>query len=98
MKPIITATALLLGATVMTQPAHSTPNAADDPRIDPQIRSFLAELNKDSSAFWELPQPKPQETLTGIQSQTPVDMSGVKTTERTITQDGRAVKLYIMKP
>ena len=27
-----------------------------------------------------------------------VDMAGVTTTEQTITQDGRAVKLYIMKP
>ena len=53
------------------------PNAATDPRIDPPIRSFLAKINKDSSPFWELPQPKPQEILTGLQSQTPVDMSGV---------------------
>ncbi len=82
----------------MNQPAHSTPNAVDDPRIDPQIRQFLTVLNKDSSPFWELPQPKPQEILSGLQSQTAVDVSGVSTTERTITQDGRTVKLYIMKP
>jgi acetyl esterase/lipase len=75
-----------------------TPNAATDPRIDPQVRSFLAELNKDSSPFWELPQPKPQEILTGLQNKTPVDMSGVTTSERTITQDGRTVKLYVMTP
>ena len=76
----------------------ATPNAATDPRIDPQIRSFLAELNKDSSPFWELPQPKPQEILTGLQNKTRVDMSGVSTIEKTITQDGRSVKLYIMTP
>ena len=74
------------------------PNAATDPRIDPQVRAFLAELNKDSSPFWELPQPKPQEILTGLQNQTPVDMSGVTTVEKTIIQDGRTVKLYIMTP
>ena len=74
------------------------PDAATDPRIDPQIRAFLAELNKDSSPFWELPQPKPQEILTALQNQTPVDMSGVTTVERTIVQDGRTVKLYIMTP
>jgi len=78
--------------------AAETPNATTDTRIDPQVRSFLADLNKDSSPFWELPQPKPQEILTGLQNKTPVDMSGVTTIERTITQDGRAVKLYIMKP
>jgi acetyl esterase len=84
----------------MTQLNYATaaPDAASDPRIDPQIRSFLAELNKDSSPVWELPQPKPQEILTGLQNKTRVDMSGVSTVEKTITQDGRSVKLYIMKP
>ncbi|WFU26453.1 alpha/beta hydrolase [Bradyrhizobium sp. CB1717] len=82
----------------MTQIASAAPNAATDPRIDPQIRSFLAKINKDNSPFWDLPQPKPQDVLTGLQSQTSVDMSGVTTIEKTVTQDGRAVKLYIMKP
>src|SRR5262245_22841183 len=78
--------------------AAAGPNAATDTRIDPQVRTFLAELNKDSSPFWELPQPKPQEILTGLQNKTPVDMSGVTTVEKTISQDGRTVKLYIMTP
>jgi acetyl esterase/lipase len=84
----------------MTQAATAgpIPNAATDPRIDPQVRSFLAVLNKDSSPFWELPQPKPQDILTALQNQTPVDMSGVTTSEETITEGGRTVKLYIMKP
>lgn len=88
-----------LGGIVMTQAvAAQTPSAATDPRIDPQVRTFLAELNKDSSPFWELPQPKPQEILTGLQNKTSVDLSGVTTVEETITQDGRTVKLYIMTP
>lgn len=88
-----------LGEIVMSQGAAAqVPNAATDPRIDPQVRSFLADLNKDSSPFWELPQPKPQEILTGLQNKTPVDTSGVTTSERTITQDGRTVKRYIMTP
>jgi len=83
----------------MTQAlAAQAPNAATDSRIDPQVRSFLGDLNKDSSPFWELPQPKPQEILTGLQNKTPVDLSGVTTVEKTISQDGRSVKLYIMKP
>ena len=76
--------------------SDNTPDAATDPRIDPAVRSFLAVLNKDRSPFWELPQP--QDILTGLQNQTPVDMSGVVTTEETITQDSRPLKLYIMKP
>jgi len=75
-----------------------SPNAATDSRIDPQVRAFLAELNKDNSPFWELPQPKPQEILTELQNKTPVDMSGVTTIQKMITQDGRTVKLYIMTP
>src|SRR4029450_3596397 len=89
------------GIIVMTQlnyATSATPNAATDPRIDPQVRAFLAELNKDSSPFWELPQPKPQEILTGLQNKRPVDMSGVKIIEKTVTQDERTVKLYVMTP
>lgn len=80
------------------QPASAAPDAATDPRIDAQIRAFLAELNKDPSPFWELPQPKPQDILTALQNKTPVDLSGVTTVEKTITQDGKTAKLYIMKP
>jgi acetyl esterase/lipase len=82
----------------MIQPVQAAPDAVTDPRIDPQVRAFLREINEDSSPFWELPQPKPQEILTGLQNKTPVDMSGVSTTEQIITQDGQSVKVYIMKP
>ena len=98
MKVLPSLATLSLGAMLMTQTASAASDAATDPRIDPQVRSFLAKINTDPSPFWELPQPKPQEILTGLQSQTVVDMSGVTTTERTISQDGRTVKLYIMKP
>jgi acetyl esterase len=82
----------------MNQMSYAAPDAATDPHIDPAIRPFLAELNKDPSPFWELPQPKPQEILSSIQAQSQVDMSGVSISEKTITQDGYHVKLYIMKP
>src|SRR5579871_2480021 len=98
MKNLLNLAALTIGAGLMTSVAAAAPNPATDPRIDPQIRSFLGAINKDSSPFWELPQPKPQDILTSLQSQSNVDMSGVATTEKTITQDGRTVKLYIMKP
>lgn len=98
MKRVFSLATLALGAVLMTQAAFAEPDAATDPRIDPQVRAFLREINKDSSPFWELPQPKPQEILTGLQNKTPVDMSGVTTTEQTITQDGQTVKVHIMKP
>ena len=91
---------LALGATLLLVHAAAAQqqNPATDTRIDPQIRAFLADLNKDTTPFWELPQPKPQDILTVLQNKTPVDMSGVNTVEKTITQDGRTVKLYIMTP
>jgi acetyl esterase/lipase len=98
MKLFSSLATLSLGAILMSQTAHAAPDAATDPRIDPQVRSFLAKINKDPSPFWELPQPKPQQILTDLQKQTAVDVSGVTTTEQTISQDGRSVKLYIMKP
>jgi acetyl esterase len=98
MNKILKTAALMVGTSLMTSLAAAAPNPASDTRIDPQVRAFLAEINKNSAPFWELPQPKPQEILTSLQSQTNVDMSGVATTEKIITQDGRTVKLYIMKP
>jgi acetyl esterase/lipase len=96
-RPFLKLATLFAGAVIMTQTAFAQ-DVATDPSLDPQVRSFLTQINKDPSPFWELPQPKPQEILTGLQNQTQVDMSGVTTTERTIIQDGRTVKLYIMKP
>jgi acetyl esterase len=89
---------LIGGVTLMTHAIAASPDPSTDPRIDPQVREFLSELNKDSSPFWELAQPQPQDILTGLQNKTPVDMSGVTTVEKTITQDGKSVKIYIMTP
>jgi len=89
---------LVTGMALSTPPAVAAPNPSTDPNIDPHVRAFLTELNKDTSPFWELPQPKPQDILTALQNKTPVDMSGVTTVEKTINEDGWAVKLYIMTP
>src|ERR1700759_1119048 len=89
---------LVAGLALTAQSAIAAPNPSTDPNIDPQVRAFLTELNKDSSPFWQLPQPKPQEILTALQNKTPVDLSGVTTVEKTINEDGQTVKLYIMTP
>jgi acetyl esterase/lipase len=89
---------LVTGIAMLTQHADAAPDPSADPRILPQVRAFLSDINRDSSPFWELPQPRPQEILTALQDRTPVDLSGVTTVERTITQDGRSVKLYVMTP
>ena len=97
MTRISTFATLFIGAAIMTQPTYAQ-DPSKDANLDPTVRSFLAEINKDSSPFWELPQPKPQDIVTSLQGKTPVDMSGVTITEKTITDDGRSVRLYIMKP
>ena len=81
-----------------TQVRPAPANVADDPNLDPAVREFLIPLNKDPSPFWELPQPKPQEIITELQNKTPADISGVTTTERSLTVDGRTIKLFIVKP
>lgn len=73
-------------------------DVAGDPNLDPAVRAFLGPLNKDPSPFWQLPQPKPQDIVTALQNQTPVDMSGVTMSEQSLTVDGRTIKLFIMKP
>lgn len=78
--------------------ASAAPDVATDLDIEPQVRAFLVRINKDASPFWELPQPKPQDILTGLQNATPVDMTGVTTVEKSITYGGRTVKLHIMSP
>src|SRR3954451_1339498 len=92
--------AIALGA--MITMAQATPtmasDAATDPNIDPEIRTFLAQLNKDTSPFWEKPGPQVRAVLTGLQSKTPVDLSGVTISEKMISENGQQVKLYVMKP
>jgi len=82
----------------MSQSASAIDPAASDPNIDPKIRSFLEQLNKDSSPFWEKPGPEVRATLTGLQEKTSVDMSKVIISTKTISEAGRTVKLYIVKP
>lgn len=78
--------------------AIAAPPAANDRRLDPQVRTFLTEFNKDPSPFWTLPGPQVRATLTGLQAKTQVDVSGVTINERTIRQDGRSVKIFVVSP
>ncbi|SFK60514.1 Acetyl esterase/lipase [Sphingomonas sp. NFR04] len=99
MKFLPRAIPLFVGAMIMTEPAFAQ-DVATDPHLDPAVRAYLIEVNKNPSPtpLWELPQPQPQDAITGLQNKTPVDMSGVTITERTISQNGVSVKLFIMKP
>ena len=45
------------------------------PRDRPPNARVLAEVNKDSSPFWELGR-QPRAIVTGLRTETPVDLSG----------------------
>jgi hypothetical protein len=59
MKRIPKLAALIIGVTLMTQMTEiavaAPSDAATDPRIDPQIRPFLADLNKDQPLLGAAP-------------------------------------------
>jgi acetyl esterase len=71
---------------------------AQDPAIDRRTRAFLRELNKDSSAFWELPGEAPREVVTELQHQTPVELGGIEIDAREIAVDDRTIPLYVVRP
>jgi acetyl esterase len=71
---------------------------AQDPAIDRRSRSFLRELNKDSSPFWELPGERPREIVTELQCQTPVDLDGIEIDAREIAVDDCTIPLYVVRP
>lgn len=73
-------------------------DAAIDPAIDARIRPFLAELNKNSDPFWELPGDQVRSILTGLQNHHPVDLSGITIEEKIIAPEGKSILLYIVKP
>jgi len=77
---------------------HATVDPALDPAIDRRSRAFLRELNKDATAFWELPGDAPRTIVTALQNQTKVDLSGVETDEHQLAVDGRTITLYVVRP
>src|SRR5262249_28026283 len=92
-------TMALLGAAVTVSAQQINPGG--DPHIDPKVRVFLKGLNeatKGQPPIYKLKGTGPADALTALQDKTPLDMSGVEVTQRTITQDGISVDIHIMRP
>ena len=74
-------------------------NYATDPSIEVQIKAFLKELNSGDGKPMETMTPsEARQVLVGAQKSVSVDLSGIDVTEKTITQDGLTVKLYVVRP
>jgi acetyl esterase len=76
----------------------STLDPAQDPAIDRRTRAFLAEVNQDSSPFWELPGDAPRDVVTALQERTPVDLSGITVESRRIAAGDRGITIYVVRP
>ncbi|MFA6083820.1 alpha/beta hydrolase [Mucilaginibacter sp.] len=72
---------------------------ATDPAIEVQTKSFLKALNISGGKPMETLQAvEARKVLEGAQSSVKVDVSGIDVSEKTITQDGITVKLFIVRP
>ncbi|ACT92633.1 alpha/beta hydrolase [Dyadobacter fermentans] len=72
---------------------------ANDPAIFEDVKTFLNALNSGGGTPLEQLSPADaRNVLVGAQNSVEVDLSGVETSEKTITQDGITVKLDIVKP
>jgi acetyl esterase/lipase len=73
--------------------------AEDDPKIFTEVRAFLKVLNAGTGKPIEKLSPADaRQVLTGAQQSVQVDYSGIEESERTITHDGKQVKIHITKP
>lgn len=72
---------------------------ATDPAIEVQTKSFLKALNTSGGKPMETLQPaEARKVLEGAQTSVKVDVSGIDVSEKTITEDGITVKLFIVRP
>lgn len=72
---------------------------ATDPAIEVQTKSFLKALNTSGGKPMETLEPaEARKVLEGAQTSVKVDVSGIDVSEKTVTQDGVTVKLFIVRP
>ncbi len=98
MEKVIIFYALIL-CTTLTQAQMKSVDPAKDPAIERQTREFLRMLNSGGGKPMETMAPaEARHVLEGAQKSVTVDLSGVTTEEKTITQNGLKVKIYIVRP
>ncbi|MBD2471519.1 alpha/beta hydrolase [Nostoc sp. FACHB-145] len=71
---------------------------ADDPRLSKGTKEFLKVLNSGGVALEKLTPLEARQVLVNAQASTPVDLSGIEESEKTITADGYSITLNIVRP
>jgi acetyl esterase/lipase len=85
--------------TLVMEKPNKRAKAENDPRIFTPVRNFLEALNSGGGKpIEELRPTDARAVLVNAQKSVSVDYSGIGESERTITQDGQTVKIYITKP
>ena len=100
MKSTIKKVGVFIAAVALSNAVSAqTIDASQDPQIESNTRAFLKVLNSGTGKPLEkLPPKDARLVLVGAQASVKVDLSGIKVSEKTITQDGQTVKLNIVKP
>ena len=84
---------------MQSEPLLLVKDYATDPNIDRRIKSFLKVLNSGDGPPMEQTKPADaRKVLEGAQNSVKTDTSGIDITEKTITQNGVSVKLFIVRP
>jgi acetyl esterase/lipase len=100
MKNILAAGAVAAASVVNNADAQTKVlDPAKDPAIETRTKAFLNVLNSgDGKPMEQMTATDARKVLEGAQSSVKVDLSGVDVTEKTITEDGLQVKLFIVRP
>lgn len=69
-----------------------------DPRLSTKTKLFLESLDTGGPALETLTVKAAQKVLVDLQKDVIVDLSGIEVFEKTITSDGHAIKLHVVRP
>ncbi|OJV20481.1 MAG: alpha/beta hydrolase [Dyadobacter sp. 50-39] len=78
--------------------APSPVDFARDPHLSPAVKEFLTPLNAGGPPLESLPVDDARNVLVAAQAAFEVDLSGITEEEKTITADGFAITLNIVRP
>lgn len=81
-----------------TNKTFTTVDYAADPHLSDAVKTFLHPLNAGGAPLESLPVADARNVLVGAQQAFPVDLSGIKESERIVESGGYSVKLNIVRP